>query len=170
MRCWSSSNAGEEVIERLVGRLVGDDGGVHRSFAALDQQDRLEEIRGDGDAAGADRRQSPLLRTGAIIHDNIPGRAALRDVARERRVTGDNKGEVLHVGGTGHRRSGSGTARRPAAGIVGVRKSITRESSGPKKPFKSIKGLWADLGVSLSAEEIDEARREMWKNFPREDI
>jgi hypothetical protein len=40
----------------------------------------------------------------------------------------------------------------------------------PKKPFRSVKGLWADLGVSLSAEEIDENQREMWKNFPREDI
>jgi len=33
-----------------------------------------------------------------------------------------------------------------------------------------VKGLWADLGVSLSAEEIKENQREMWKNFPREDI
>lgn len=45
-----------------------------------------------------------------------------------------------------------------------------REESVPKKPFKSVKGLWADLGITLSAEEIDENQREMWKNFPREDI
>ncbi len=45
-----------------------------------------------------------------------------------------------------------------------------REETSPKKPPKSIKGLWADLGISLSAEEIDENQREMWKNFPREDI
>ncbi|MFN0100545.1 MAG: hypothetical protein ACKV2U_00500 [Bryobacteraceae bacterium] len=45
-----------------------------------------------------------------------------------------------------------------------------REETTPKKPFKSIKGLWADLGISLSAEEIEENQREMWKNFPREDI
>ena len=31
-----------------------------------------------------------------------------------------------------------------------------------KKPFINIEGLWADLGISLSAEEIDENRREMW--------
>ena len=43
-----------------------------------------------------------------------------------------------------------------------------RKESSPRKPFKSVKGLWADLGISISAEEIDEARREMWKNFPRE--
>jgi hypothetical protein len=45
-----------------------------------------------------------------------------------------------------------------------------REEAVPQKPFKSIKGLWADLGISLSAEEIEENQREMWKNFPREDI
>lgn len=45
-----------------------------------------------------------------------------------------------------------------------------REETGPKKPFKSIKGLWADLAISLSAEEIEENQREMWKNFPRDDI
>jgi len=29
-------------------------------------------------------------------------------------------------------------------------------------------GLFSDRGIRLSAEEIDEARREMWSNFPRE--
>ena len=38
----------------------------------------------------------------------------------------------------------------------------------PKPPLKTMKGLCADLGISISAEEIDEARKEMWKNFPRE--
>ena len=40
----------------------------------------------------------------------------------------------------------------------------------PATARKSIKGLWSDLGVSLSAAEIDEVRREMWKNFPRDDV
>ena len=40
----------------------------------------------------------------------------------------------------------------------------------PKKPFRSIRGLWSDLGISLSAEDIEENQREMWKNFPSEDI
>ncbi|MEW5718090.1 MAG: hypothetical protein AB1817_05660 [Chloroflexota bacterium] len=35
---------------------------------------------------------------------------------------------------------------------------------------RSLLGLWADLGVAPSASEIDAARREMWKSFPREDI
>ena len=38
------------------------------------------------------------------------------------------------------------------------------------KPRKSLWGLWANLGPAPSAEEIDEARREEWTNFPREDI
>ena len=45
-----------------------------------------------------------------------------------------------------------------------------RDEAAPKKPFKSIKGLWSDLGISLSAEEIEENQREIWKNFPREDV
>ena len=40
-------------------------------------------------------------------------------------------------------------------------------SRAPRKPGR---GLWADLKVDLSAAEIDEARQEMWKNFPRDDI
>jgi len=35
-------------------------------------------------------------------------------------------------------------------------------------PRKSLYGLWKDLGVSISAEDITEAREEMWGNFPRE--
>lgn len=45
-----------------------------------------------------------------------------------------------------------------------------RNHSTPGKRRKSIKGLWADLGVSLSAEEIEANQREMWRNFPRRDI
>jgi hypothetical protein len=45
-----------------------------------------------------------------------------------------------------------------------------RDEVADKKPLRSVKGLWADLGVSLSAEEIDAAQREMWKNFPRNDF
>jgi hypothetical protein len=37
-----------------------------------------------------------------------------------------------------------------------------------KQPKRSLYGLWS--GVNISAEEIDEARQEMWGNFPREDI
>jgi hypothetical protein len=37
-------------------------------------------------------------------------------------------------------------------------------------PRRRLRGLCADLGLKLSAEEIDEARREMWADFPRGDI
>ena len=43
-----------------------------------------------------------------------------------------------------------------------------REETAVKKPFKSIRGICSDLGISISAEEVDENRREMWKNSPRE--
>jgi hypothetical protein len=43
-------------------------------------------------------------------------------------------------------------------------------SSEPRTPKRSLLGLVRDLGPAPSAEEIDEARREAWKNFPREDL
>jgi len=39
-----------------------------------------------------------------------------------------------------------------------------------KKPLKSVKGLCADLKVDITEEEIAQARKEMWDDFPREDI
>jgi len=33
-----------------------------------------------------------------------------------------------------------------------------------------VRGLWADLDISLSANEIEENQRQMWQNFPREDF
>ncbi|MBZ5622941.1 MAG: hypothetical protein LAQ69_30040 [Acidobacteriia bacterium] len=45
-----------------------------------------------------------------------------------------------------------------------------RDETARKKPFKSVKGLWDGLGVSLSSDDIERNQREMWKNFPREDI
>jgi hypothetical protein len=37
-----------------------------------------------------------------------------------------------------------------------------------KRPRKSLYGIWKNLGISLSAEEIAEARTQMWGRFPRE--
>lgn len=45
-----------------------------------------------------------------------------------------------------------------------------RQEIRSKKPLKSVKGLWADLGITLSAEDIEKNQQEMWKNFPRDDI
>ncbi len=48
--------------------------------------------------------------------------------------------------------------------------SRLRAESAKKPPYRSIEGLWANLGVSLSAGEIDDNQREMWRNFPRAEI
>ena len=38
-----------------------------------------------------------------------------------------------------------------------------------KRPLQSAYGICADLGPAPSAEEIDEVRKEIFKNFPREE-
>ena len=46
--------------------------------------------------------------------------------------------------------------------------SVLAGASGAKterKPLKSCYGLWAKYGIDLSAEDIDENRRDMFKNF-----
>lgn len=35
-------------------------------------------------------------------------------------------------------------------------------------PRRRLKGLWADLKIDLSESDIAQARKEMWKNFPRD--
>jgi len=37
-----------------------------------------------------------------------------------------------------------------------------------KRSLKSMYGIWKDLGVSVSDEDIAESRKEMWGSFPRE--
>jgi len=43
-----------------------------------------------------------------------------------------------------------------------------KAKSGSKKPRRSLLGLWADLSVHITEEDIAEARREMWGNFPHD--
>lgn len=43
-------------------------------------------------------------------------------------------------------------------------------ATGDKSPRRSLLGLVADRGPAPSAEEIDEVRRELWANFPRDDL
>ncbi len=47
---------------------------------------------------------------------------------------------------------------------------IEKSLSGKSGSRKSLRGLWKDLRPSISAEEIDAARHEMWKEFPRVDL
>ena len=43
-----------------------------------------------------------------------------------------------------------------------------KQTNGPPKPLRSLEGLWADLDIDITEEDISEARREMWGNFPRD--
>jgi hypothetical protein len=53
--------------------------------------------------------------------------------------------------------------------VPDLEEPLQRAEDG-ERPLRSLYGLWKDFGVSISAEEIDKARQEMWGNFPREDI
>jgi len=47
---------------------------------------------------------------------------------------------------------------------------IEKTLSANPKSYKSLRGLWKDLCPSISVDEIDAMRKEMWKDFPREGI
>ena len=42
------------------------------------------------------------------------------------------------------------------------------EPNATNQPRRSLRGLWKDLNVQITEEDIAEARREMWGNFPRD--
>lgn len=44
------------------------------------------------------------------------------------------------------------------------------ESPGPAAGTRGIVGLCADLGTAPSSQEIDDARRDVWAGFPRDDV
>ena len=53
--------------------------------------------------------------------------------------------------------------------IEQVAPEIERELTAHQNPpRKSLRGLWK--GLDLSEADIDAARREVWGNFPREDV
>lgn len=43
-----------------------------------------------------------------------------------------------------------------------------REKNLAKKPLRNLRGLWKDLNIDITEEDIAEVRREMWGNFPRD--
>jgi hypothetical protein len=45
-----------------------------------------------------------------------------------------------------------------------------RQRTEAKAPLRSAAGMWEDLGIDVTAEDIDAMRKEMWGNFPRKDI
>ncbi len=53
--------------------------------------------------------------------------------------------------------------------VLEFAKSLRREQQNtPGKPLRSLEGIWAGLNVKITEEDIAEARREMWGNFPRD--
>ena len=46
--------------------------------------------------------------------------------------------------------------------------SFLETKASPRPKLKSAQGLWKDLGFTISEEDIADARKEMWANFPRE--
>lgn len=59
--------------------------------------------------------------------------------------------------------------QRLAAQLSEATQSLATPQSRPKKS-RSLYGLLADLGPGPTEEDIDESRREMLANFPREDF
>lgn len=45
---------------------------------------------------------------------------------------------------------------------------LLKDRETAKKPRRSLYGALADLNVNVTEEDIREARKEMWGNFPRE--
>ena len=45
---------------------------------------------------------------------------------------------------------------------------VSALTPAPKRPRKSLYGLWAGQGIDISEVDIAEARKELWGNFPRE--
>ena len=45
-----------------------------------------------------------------------------------------------------------------------------QQKEGVKRPRRSLKGLWADLGVDISEQDVTEVRRMMQEKFPREGV
>ena len=43
-----------------------------------------------------------------------------------------------------------------------------KQKNGSQKPLRSLRGLWKDFNIDITEEDIAEARREMWGNFPRD--
>lgn len=45
-----------------------------------------------------------------------------------------------------------------------------QQTSNEPPKRQSMLGAFAYMGLDVTSEDIDEVRREMWRNFPREDI
>ena len=50
-----------------------------------------------------------------------------------------------------------------------LREELAYPAEPSPRPKRSLRGALADLAPAPSTEDIDEVRREMWANFPRDD-
>lgn len=41
-------------------------------------------------------------------------------------------------------------------------------ANGPRKPRRSLQGIWADLNINLTEEDLREARNEMWRRYTKD--
>lgn len=44
------------------------------------------------------------------------------------------------------------------------------KKSSAASPKRSLAGLWSDLAVDITSEDIEQARSEMWGKFPKKDV
>ncbi len=58
----------------------------------------------------------------------------------------------------------------PAAQKTEVLQYVSGLQTAKRPPFRSPEGILADLDFTLTEEDLAEARREMWANFPHDDI
>ena len=45
-----------------------------------------------------------------------------------------------------------------------------KDRAQAQHPRRSFEGLWEHLDIDITEKDIEESRREMWGNFPRENI
>lgn len=48
--------------------------------------------------------------------------------------------------------------------------SLHHKTKSVRHNGRTVKGLWSDLGIDVTAEDITEARFECWSNFPKRNI
>lgn len=53
--------------------------------------------------------------------------------------------------------------------VMDFLESLPKGASNPH-PRRSLMGLFSDLNIHITEEDIAQARREMWGNFPREAV
>jgi hypothetical protein len=47
---------------------------------------------------------------------------------------------------------------------------LSKKREDVASPLPSLKGLWADLKINISEDDLQQVRKEMWGTFPREDV